>query len=93
MDAGPHAACALLLGSTSTPSRKTCSIIHRPLMSAGPRLDYDSHADGLDRNELGALHPCGVLVGVQPATKVGGRIEAVDDPVGAALAAGRAKHH
>jgi len=24
-------------------------------MSGGPRLDYESHATGLDRNELGAL--------------------------------------
>src|SRR5690348_3932028 len=41
-------------GSTATPSRKTCWIIPRPRMSA-PRLDYESHATGLDRNELGAI--------------------------------------
>src|SRR5215470_8744312 len=42
-------------GSTGTRWRKTCSITPRPRMSAAPRLDYESHATGLDRNELGAL--------------------------------------
>src|SRR5215510_6097942 len=41
------AGCAPSPGSTGTRSGKTCSIT--------PRLDYDSHATGLDRNELGAL--------------------------------------
>jgi integrase/recombinase XerD len=31
------------------------SITPRPLMSGRPRLDYESHATALDRNELGAL--------------------------------------
>jgi hypothetical protein len=48
------AASAPSPGSTGTPSRKTCSTIHQPLMSAF-RLVYESHATGLDRNELGAL--------------------------------------
>ena len=43
------------LGSTGTRSRKSCWIIPRPPTSAGPSLDYESHAIGLDRNELGAL--------------------------------------
>jgi hypothetical protein len=42
-------------GSTAMRSRRNCWTIHRPPTSAGPRLDYESHATGLDRNELGAL--------------------------------------
>jgi integrase len=41
-------------GSTGAPSRKTCSITPRAAHVRRPRLDYESHAIGLDRNEVGA---------------------------------------
>src|SRR5215813_8198229 len=47
--------CAPSPGSTATPSRKTCWIIPPAAHVRRPRLDYESHATGLDRNELGAL--------------------------------------
>jgi integrase/recombinase XerD len=49
------AGCAPSPGSTGTRSRKNCSSIPRPARVRRPRLDYESHAVGLDRNELGAL--------------------------------------
>ncbi len=47
--------CAQSQGSTATPSRKNFSTTRPQPMCGGPRLDYESHAVGLDRNELGAL--------------------------------------
>ena len=47
--------CAPSPGSTSTPSRKSSWSTRPPPTSVGPRLDYESHATALDRNELGAL--------------------------------------
>jgi integrase/recombinase XerD len=46
--------CAPLPGSTATPSRKNSSTTHPPHVRR-PRLDYQSPAVALDRNELGAL--------------------------------------
>ncbi|HUL28619.1 MAG TPA: hypothetical protein VLW44_22895 [Streptosporangiaceae bacterium] len=37
---------------------------HSPAAHVRPRLDYDSHATGLDRNELGAML---VAAGLEPA--------------------------
>jgi site-specific recombinase XerD len=45
-----------------------------------PRLDYESHATGLDRNEVGAM-----LVGRRAGKRPGSR---VDQPAGAERAAG-----
>jgi hypothetical protein len=42
-------------GSTSTPSRKNSSSIPPAAHVRRPRLDYESHATALDRNELGAI--------------------------------------
>jgi integrase/recombinase XerD len=47
--------CARAPGSIGTRSRKSCSSIPRPRTSRRPRLDYQSQAVGLNRNELGAL--------------------------------------
>jgi integrase/recombinase XerD len=46
--------CARWRASTATSSRKGCSSGRRRPTSAD-RLDYESHATGLDRNEVGAL--------------------------------------
>jgi integrase/recombinase XerD len=49
-----HVVCARWRASTATPNRKACSTGRlRPVRR--PRLDYESHATGLDRNEVGAL--------------------------------------
>ena len=42
-------------GSTATPSKKNSSTTLPAAHVRRPRLDYESHATGLDRNELGAL--------------------------------------
>jgi integrase/recombinase XerD len=42
-------------GSTSTPSRKSSSNTPRAAHVRRPRLDYESHAVALDRNQLGAM--------------------------------------
>ena len=41
--------------STAMQKRRAWCLRLRQSMSAGPRLDYESHAVGLDRNEIGAL--------------------------------------
>ena len=45
------AACAPSPGSTGTRSRRSSSITPRAAHARRPRLDYESHATGLDRNE------------------------------------------
>jgi len=47
-----------LPGSTSTPSKKSSWSIPPAAYVRRPRLDYESHATALDRNQLG-----GMLVG------------------------------
>ena len=47
--------CAPSPGSTSTPSKRNSLIIPRAAHVRRPRVDYESHAVALDRNELGAL--------------------------------------
>ncbi len=47
--------CARSPGSTGTRWRKNCSTTPPAAHVRRPRLDYESHAVGLDRNELGAL--------------------------------------
>ena len=42
-------------GSTGTQSRKSCLLTPRGADAHRPPIDYESHATGLDRNELGAL--------------------------------------
>jgi len=49
------AGCARSPGSTSTRSRRNCWAIPPAVYVRRPRLDYESHATGLDRNEVGAL--------------------------------------
>ena len=49
------AACARWPASTGTRSRKSYWTIRLAAHGRRPRLDYESHAIGLDRNELGAL--------------------------------------
>src|SRR5215831_5676690 len=67
-------------GSTGTPSKKTSRALPgRPCPPT--RLDYESHATGLDRNELGALlvaaglgppgeHTLTLLAGAQRAARI-----------------------
>jgi len=48
-------ACALSPASTAMPSKEEL-LDHSPAVHVRrPRLDYESHATGLDRNEVGAL--------------------------------------
>ena len=49
------AGCAPSSASTATPSRRVCWNAPQQPMSGRPRLDYESHATGLDRNDVGAL--------------------------------------
>jgi integrase/recombinase XerD len=58
------AGCARSPGSTGTRWKKTCLIILPAAHVRRPRLDYDSHATGLDRNDLGAML---VAAGLGPA--------------------------
>jgi integrase len=47
------------------PNRKASSTTHQQFMCAAPRLDYESHAVGLDRNEVGVLLVAAGLAGAR----------------------------
>jgi integrase/recombinase XerD len=57
-------ACVRWPGSTATPKRRACWRSRPRVHVRRARLDYESHAIGLDRNEVGALP---VAAGLGPA--------------------------